>query len=177
MQVNLLLPSLIRIFATPENGAGKPCHHVPGGFADLSAKLRKFFDILVKPRVKYLLSAAAVLVFAQSFFGSAAPYRAGFSAADTLAPAEMSAGSPLSDESPAEALRTQADSTLRLSEGNDPVPSRRERRAAREEARRRGRFNALPQEVRDSIAGAQFDSLVAFKARSEERRVGKECRL
>ena len=166
MQVNLLLPSLIRIFATPENGAGKPCHHVPGGFADLSAKLRKFFDILVKPRVKYLLSAAVVLVFAQSFFGSAAPYRAAVSAADTLAPAEMSAGSPLSDESPAETLRTQADSTLRLSEGNDPVPSRRERRAAREEARRRGRFNALPQEARDSIAGAQFDSLVAVKADS-----------
>ncbi len=98
-------------------------------------------------------------------FGSAAPYRAGFSAADTLAPRRNVSRQPLSDESPAETLRTQADSTPAAFRGNDPVPSRRERRAAREEARRRGRFNALLQ-VRDSIAGAQFDSLVAFKADS-----------
>ena len=39
------------------------------GFADLSAKVQKIIDILGKIRVKYLLSVAIVLLFAQFLFG------------------------------------------------------------------------------------------------------------
>ena len=40
-----------------------------GGFADLSAKVRKIIDILGKLRVKYILSVAVVLIFVQFIFG------------------------------------------------------------------------------------------------------------
>jgi hypothetical protein len=40
-----------------------------GGFADLSAKVRKIIDILGKLRVKYILSVAVVLIFVQFVFG------------------------------------------------------------------------------------------------------------
>ena len=40
-----------------------------GGFADLSAKVRKIIDILGKSRVKYILSVAVVLIFVQFVFG------------------------------------------------------------------------------------------------------------
>ena len=104
-------------------------------------------------RVKYLLSAAIVGLFAQALCGSAAPVRGeAFRTADSLIVNDTAAA--------------------RAPEGRltDPAPSRSQRRNARrnlrEEERRRDEFNALPQEVRDSIAGAQLDSLVARKADS-----------
>lgn len=45
-------------------------------FADLSAKIRKYIDILSKIRVKYILSVAIVLLFSQFVFGLAPSMRA-----------------------------------------------------------------------------------------------------
>ena len=59
------------------------------GFADLSAKVQKIIDILGKIRVKYLLSVAIVLLFAQFLFGMhatpAISYGAMASRQDTIA--------------------------------------------------------------------------------------------
>ena len=97
-------------------------------------------------RVKYLLSATVLLLFAQIVLGGAAP-RAAFDG-------------PVSDTLP---TPLPAD-TVSPSANQAPAPSRREaRRQAREEARRRAAFNALPQEERDSLFSAQVDSLVARK--------------
>ena len=127
-----------------------PCS---GLFCRLVGKVTQFFGILTFSRVKYLLSAAIVVLFAQALCGSAAPVRGeAFRTADSLAANDTAA--------------------VRAPEGRltDPAPSRSQRRNARrnlrEEERRRDEFNALPQEVRDSIAGAQLDSLVARKADS-----------
>ena len=49
---------------------------IPSRFADLSAKLRKYIDILSKIRVKYILSVAIVLLFSQFVFGLAPTMRA-----------------------------------------------------------------------------------------------------
>ena len=49
---------------------------IPSRFADLSAKLRKFIDILSKIRVKYILSVVIVLLFSQFVFGLAPTMRA-----------------------------------------------------------------------------------------------------
>ena len=52
-------------------------NRVSGGFADLSAKVRIFFGILNRVRLKYLLSAVAVLLFAQALPGVGARLVAG----------------------------------------------------------------------------------------------------
>ncbi|MDE6374811.1 MAG: LPS-assembly protein LptD, partial [Alistipes sp.] len=109
---------------------------------------------MIDSRIKYLLSTVVVLLFAQAFVGSAAPSFAGRRRGD-------------------DSLVVSPDSSaLRTLDGRpaDPAPSpagqRNARRAAREEARRREEFNALPQQTRDSIAGARIDSLVSAKADS-----------
>ncbi len=141
------------IFVGPKIAARSPPGAVPGGFADSSAKVWIFFVILDRSKVKYLLSAAALLLFAQVLLGSAAPR--------ALLPA------PLSDTARTHRIAPNgpeaADSAAR------PL-TRRERRmqarAAREEARRAAAFNALPQEERDSLFAAHIDSLVASQADS-----------
>ncbi len=57
----------------------------PAGFADLSAKVRKFIDILDKSRAKYILSAAVVLMLTQIVFGLTPPARI-LNAAAAVAP-------------------------------------------------------------------------------------------
>lgn len=108
--------------------------------------------ILVRFRVKYLLSATALLLFAQLVLGSAAPRAAAVAVQqDSL-------------------LNTASDSLRPQQTGDDTPLSRRDRRLQvreqREEARRRAAFNALPADQRDSIASAQLDSLVGRKADS-----------
>ena len=49
------------IFVGPKIAARSPPGAVPGGFADSSAKVWIFFVILDRSKVKYLLSAAALL--------------------------------------------------------------------------------------------------------------------
>ncbi|MDE6046855.1 MAG: LPS-assembly protein LptD, partial [Alistipes sp.] len=107
---------------------------------------------MVISRVKYLLSAAVVIVFAQAVVGSAMPRpAAGLRSDDSLAGSGAAAMSPAPEARPADpaSMRTR---------------QRDARRAAREESRRREAFNALPQDTRDSIAGAQIESLVEQKS-------------
>ena len=126
---------------------------VSGVFADLSAKVWKIFGILDKIRVKYLLSATVLLLFAQIVLGGAAARAA------LDGPASDSLPNPL----PADTVRPLPDNERT----SFVTPSRREaRRQAREEARRRAAFNALSQEERDSLFSSQIDSLVARKADS-----------
>ena len=127
----------------------------------MSAKVRKIIGILDRIRVKYLFSAAALLLFAQLVFGSSVPRGMLASAAE-------------------DSLRQRLSDSLRIhSEAAAEVPeaatqSRRDRReqarAAREQARRRAAFEALPQEQRDSLFGAQLDSLITQKGDSLEGR-------
>ena len=127
----------------------------------MSAKVRKIIGILDRIRVKYLFSAAALLLFAQLVFGSSVPRGMLASAAE-------------------DSLRQRLSDSLRIhSEAAAEVPevatqSRRDRReqarAAREQERRRAAFEALPQEQRDSLFGAQLDSLITQKGDSLEGR-------
>ena len=134
----------------------------PGVFADLSAKIRKIFGILDKNRVKYLLSAAVLVLFAQVVLGGMAPRSAfGPLAEDSL---RRSAGSPVEERSPD---FEAADSTaLRQTAPLSRREIRRETRAARERARRNAAFNALSQQEKDSLFSSQVDSLVAQKSDS-----------
>ena len=117
----------------------------------MSAKVRKIIGILDKLRVKYLFSAALILLFAQLVFGASAP-RSVFAAAapdstrthDTLP--EAAAEVP-------EAVRTRSE-------------RRAQARAAREKARRHAEFEAMSQEERDSMFSSQVDSLIARRADS-----------
>ena len=124
------------------------------GFADSSAKVRKIFDKLVKKRVKYTWSAAIVLLFFVQTVAGFSAWRGAESAVwqDSVASAALRAGIPPEEETllPGEEAET-ADGRNR----------RTARRAAREQNRRAAEFNALPQEVRDSLFSAQVDSLVA----------------
>ena len=70
-------------------------------FADLSAKLRKFIDILSKIRVKYILSVAIVLLFSQLVFGLTPTMRAISAIA-----AEQDTITPISDSTPQTDNRT-----------------------------------------------------------------------
>ena len=116
----------------------------------MSAKVRKIIGILDRIRVKYLFSAAALLLFAQLVFGSSVPRGMLASAAE-------------------DSLRQRLSDSLRIhSEAAAEVPeaatqSRRDRReqarAAREQARRRAAFEALPQEQLDSLITQKGDSL------------------
>ena len=63
-----------------KNPAGVHRGPDPGVFADMSAKVRKIIGILDRIRVKYLFSAALILLFAQLVFGASAP-RSVFAAA------------------------------------------------------------------------------------------------
>ena len=65
---------------------------VPGVFADLSAKVWKIFGILDKIRVKYLLSATVLLLFAQIVLGGAAPRAALDGPASDALPNPLPAG-------------------------------------------------------------------------------------
>ena len=134
----------------------------PGVFADSSAKVRKIFGILDKNRVKYLLSAAVLVLFAQVVLGGMAPRSAfGPLAEDSL---RRSAGSPVEERSPD---FEAADSTaLRQTAPLSRREIRREARAARERARRNAAFNALSQQEKDSLFSSQVDSLVAQKSDS-----------
>ena len=120
----------------------------------MSAKVRKIIGILDRIRVKYLFSAAALLLFAQLVFGSSVPRGMLASAA------EDSLRQRLSDS-----LQTHSEAAAEVPEA--ATQSRRDRReqarAAREQARRRAAFEALPQEQRDSLFGAQLDSLITQK--------------
>ena len=110
------------------------------------------FGILDKIRVKYLLSATVILLFAQIVLGGGAPRTARNPAPGDTVPVPSRADAIRPDTSARPPFVT---------------PSRREaRRQAREEARRREAFNALPQEEKDSLFSAQVDSLVAQKADS-----------
>ena len=134
----------------------------PGVFADSSAKVRKIFGILDKNRVKYLLSAAVLVLFAQVVLGGMAPRSAfGPLAEDSL---RRSAGSPVEERRPD---FEAADSTaLRQTAPLSRREIRREARAARERARRNAAFNALSQQEKDSLFSSQVDSLVAQKSDS-----------
>ena len=127
----------------------------------MSAKVRKIIGILDRIRVKYLFSAAALLLFAQLVFGSSVPRGMLASAA------EDSLRQRLSDS-----LQTHSEAAAEVPEA--ATQSRRDRReqarAAREQARRRAAFEALPQEQRDSLFGAQLDSLITQKGDSLEGR-------
>lgn len=100
-----------------------------------------------KTRVKYLLSATVLLLFAQIVLGTAAPRGM------TMAAAEDTARLT---ESP------QVDSSTQL--------SRRERRVqerqTRELQKRTEAFNALPQSARDSLFSSQVDSLMTVRTDS-----------
>ena len=127
----------------------------------MSAKVRKIIGILDRIRVKYLFSAAALLLFAQLVFGSSVPRGMLASAA------EDSLRQRLSDS-----LQTHSEAAAEVPEA--ATQSRRDRReqarAARKQARRRAAFEALPQEQRDSLFGAQLDSLITQKGDSLEGR-------
>ena len=127
----------------------------------MSAKVRKIIGILDRIRVKYLFSAAALLLFAQLVFGSSVPRGMLASAA------EDSLRQRLSDS-----LQTHSEAAAEVPEA--ATQSRRDRReqarAAREQARRRAAFEALPQEQLDSLFGAQLDSLITQKGDSLEGR-------
>ena len=112
-----------------------------------------------KFRVKYLVSAAVVLLFAQLVFGFPASPAAGAAPLrDTLNPASDSAR---------EAIARQETATP-----EEPL-SRRERRRqqreAREAERRRAAFDSLPQQERDSLFSASVDSLVEQKSAAPQR--------
>ena len=112
-----------------------------------------------KFRVKYLVSAAVVLLFAQLVFGFPASPAAGAAPLrDTLNPASDSAR---------EAIARQETATP-----EEPL-SRRERRRqqreAREAERRRAAFDSLPQQERDSLFSASVDSLVELKSAAPQR--------
>ncbi|MDE5694757.1 MAG: hypothetical protein K2H77_02110, partial [Alistipes sp.] len=91
------------------------------------------------------MTAGVVLFFAQSFAGSAA-HRAAALPADTLAPTATprTEAAPVAQKPDEPSPAAAGDSALRFpgSRPADPASARRERRAAREEARRRERFNA-----------------------------------
>ena len=122
----------------------------------MSAKVRKIIGILDKLRVKYLFSAALILLFAQLVFGASAP-RSVFAAA---APDSTRTH----DSIPAYTLPEAA------AEVPEAVRTRSERRAqaraAREKARRHAEFEAMSQEERDSMFSSQVDSLIARRADS-----------
>ncbi len=109
----------------------------PGVFADLSAKVWKIFGILDRIRVKYLLSATVILLFAQIVLGGGAPRT-------TRNPAP---GTP-SRFRPAPTRYVPTRAHVRLL---SPPRGARPAGSAREEARRREAFNALPQEQKDSL--------------------------
>ncbi len=148
------MSDFLPIFVGPENGAGTARGAIPGGFADLSAKIRKFFENLDFSRVKYLLSAGIVTMFVQLVSGTSAPRGMIFaSAADTH-------------------LVAAADSTaVHALEGRPAAPSssqtrqrsgRREQiRSAREAARRSEASDTLMPQRPDSAASAPFDSPAA----------------
>ena len=131
----------------------------------MSAKVRKIIGILDRIRVKYLFSAAALLLFAQLVFGSSVPRGMLASAAE-------------------DSLRQRLSDSLRIhSEAAAEVPeaatqSRRDRReqarAAREQARRRAAFEALPQEQIDSLITQKGDSLEGRGADTIARDTVKE---
>ena len=131
----------------------------------MSAKVRKIIGILDRIRVKYLFSAAALLLFAQLVFGSSVPRGMLASAAE-------------------DSLRQRLSDSLRIhSEAAAEVPeaatqSRRDRReqarAAREQARRRAAFEALPQEQLDSLITQKGDSLEGRGADTIARDTVKE---
>ena len=103
------------------------------------------------------MSAAIVLLFfVQTVAGISAFGRADDSAMLDTVPVTADA---VSDSTAADRLQGRL---------IDPVPSRSQRRAARqaarEQTRRAAEFNALPQKERDSIFSTQVDSLVARKS-------------
>ncbi len=112
-------------------------------------------------RLKYLLPATALLLFAQGVLGTAAPRGARWAAAeepfriqqpDTAAerqaPAADSAGVAPTEPQPVSAAEIRRQ-------------RRAQQRAAREDARRREAFDTLPAETRDSLFAEHIDSLVA----------------
>ena len=131
----------------------------------MSAKVRKIIGILDRIRVKYLFSAAALLLFAQLVFGSSVPRGMLASAA------EDSLRQRLSDS-----LQTHSEAAAEVPEA--ATQSRRDRReqarAAREQARRRAAFEALPQEQLDSLITQKGDSLEGRGADTIARDTVKE---
>ncbi|WP_295938153.1 putative LPS assembly protein LptD [uncultured Alistipes sp.] len=119
-----------------------------------------------KFRAKYLFSATVILLFAQLVFGASVPW-------SMLAVAIEDTAYVIQGPIPIDSVQDYIPEN-KVEDIADPAAgqpsSRRERREqsrlAREEARRRAAFNALPQEERDSIFNAQLDSLVAQKADS-----------
>ena len=115
----------------------------------MSAKVRKIIGILDRIRVKYLFSAALILLFAQLVVGASAP-RSVFAAA---APDSTRTHDSIPAYTLPEAARTRSE-------------RRAQARAAREKARRHAEFEAMSQEERDSMFSSQVDSLIARRADS-----------
>ena len=114
----------------------------------MSAKVLKIFGILDKIRVKYLLSATVILLFAQMVLGGGTSRTAYFPAA----------GDSIQTPSRGDSIRPDTSGRPSVA-----TPSRRE---ARRQNRRNAAFNALSQQEKDSLFSAQVDSLVAQKADS-----------
>ncbi|MCD7794479.1 MAG: LPS-assembly protein LptD, partial [Alistipes sp.] len=110
-----------------------------------------------KLRVKYLISAAVILFFAQLVFGSSAP-RSMFAAA-------AADSARTQDSVPAYTL---PEATAEVPEATALTRSERraQARAAREKARRHAEFEAMSQQERDSMFSSQVDSLIAQRADS-----------
>ena len=122
----------------------------------MSAKVRKIIGILDKLRVKYLFSAALILLFAQLVFGASAPRSMFAAAAPDSTRTHDSVPAYTLPEAAAEvpeAARTRSE-------------RRAQARAAREKARRHAEFEAMSQEERDSMFSSQVDSLIARRADS-----------
>ena len=105
---------------------------------------------MVKPRIKYLFTAAVLALCTQLVFGLSGPHATGAAVLqDTTAVSAAPNPSGNLEERPL---------------------NRRERREQarieREQARRRAEFDALPQSERDSLFSSQLDSLVRQKADS-----------
>lgn len=156
MQANLLLPPLIRIFARPRTTRERCCEAPSGSFCRLVGKDRKIFGILNKTRIKYLLTAVVLLIFAQSFFGSAAPLRTAAAMADSL-PARTAGdqAAPASDS----VVRAPEDRSS--DPGRVPAQRRTTRRAARAEERRNTAAARPSAEQPDTLAETPADSLPA----------------
>ena len=122
----------------------------------MSAKVRKIIGILDKLRVKYLFSAALILLFAQLVFGASAP-RSVFAAA---APDSTRTHDSIPAYTLPEAAAEVPEAARTRSE------RRAQARAAREKARRHAEFEAMSQEERDSMFSSQVDSLIARRADS-----------
>ena len=132
-------------------------------------------------RVKYISSATVVLLFAQIVLGSAAPRSARFvpvedsarvRTSDTLRQPvaatadERAATAPQAPEKSEKSRNSENPESRELTAAEIRRQRRQQTRTAREDARWRAEFNALPQAERDSLFGTHIDSLVAQRTDS-----------